>query len=65
MVKSSRLLDPSTSVRRNCEMLQCITVGTAAMEGADQEEFEDGINLNISARVILYLNETDRTGDFS
>ena len=46
-------------------MLQCITVGTAAMEGADQEEFEDGINLNISARVILYLNETDRTGDFS
>lgn len=34
-------------------MLQCITSGTAAMEGADQNELEDGINLNISAKVIF------------
>ena len=31
-------------------MLQCITLGSVAMDG-DQEEFEDGINLNVSARV--------------
>ena len=32
-------------------MLQCITSGSAPVEGG--EELEDGINLNITARVIL------------
>lgn len=34
-------------------MLQCITSGSASAEGG--EELEDGINLNVTARVILYL----------
>jgi hypothetical protein len=31
-------------------MLQCITLGSASAEGGD-EELEDGINLNVTARV--------------
>jgi hypothetical protein len=36
---------------RCCEMLQCITLGSASSEGGD--ELEDGINLNVTARVSL------------
>ncbi|CAF3354286.1 unnamed protein product [Rotaria socialis] len=43
-----------------CEMLQCITIGTASTEGGGGDELDDGINLNITARELgtsssLYL----------
>ncbi len=34
-------------------MLQCITVGSASSEGGSGDELEDGINLNVTARVSL------------
>jgi hypothetical protein len=37
---------------RCCEMLQCITLGSASIEGGGGgDEVEDGINLNVTARV--------------
>jgi hypothetical protein len=36
---------------RCCEMLQCITLGSASSEGGGGDELEDGINLNVTARV--------------
>jgi len=36
-------------------MLQCITLGSTAIEGNVTEELEDGIHLNVTARVDCFL----------
>ncbi len=40
-------------------MLQCITLGSTSTEGGN-DELEDGINLNVTARVSqIYINRFD------